>query len=258
MSISIQTAVERLIDARYSRRPLAPFTETDGDLTLEQAYAIQDALRAELDRRGERPIGWKLGATSPSGQATMGLKEPACGFLLPDQYASGAEVSASAFANMGVEAEVAFRMRTKLVGPGVTAATAALAVEGAAPALELLDFLFSGKPGAADFVANTIIAKAIVLGSPFTPLQGLDLALEGVVFEQSGEVIGTYTAAEVMGDPLNALAWLANHLGTRGLALMPGDVVMSGAISKTLRPKVGDSYRARFTRLGSVSIKVVP
>jgi len=59
------------------------------------------------------------------------------------QTSSGAEVSASAFANMGVEAEVAFRMRTKLVGPGVTAATAALAVEGAAPALELLDFLFA-------------------------------------------------------------------------------------------------------------------
>ena len=46
-----------------------------------------------------------------------------------------------------------------------------------------------------------------------------------------------YTAAEVMGNLLNALAWLANHLETRGLALNPGDVVMSGAISKMLCPK---------------------
>src|SRR6267142_2564393 len=151
MSISIQTAVERLIDARYSRRTLAPFTETDGDLTLEQAYAIQDALRAELDRRGQRPIGWKLGATSPSGQAVMGVKEPASGFLLPGQYASGAEVSANGFANLCVEAEVAFRMRTKLAGPGVTAAAALLAVEGAVAALELPDLMFSGKPRVIDF-----------------------------------------------------------------------------------------------------------
>ena len=36
-----------------------------GDLGLADAYAIQDALRAELDRRGARTIGWKLAATAP-------------------------------------------------------------------------------------------------------------------------------------------------------------------------------------------------
>jgi 2-keto-4-pentenoate hydratase len=130
MTISIQAAVERLIDARSDRRLLTPFSESHGDFTLGHAYAIQDALRLELDRRGERPIGWKLGATSPSGQAVMGVKEPACGFLFPGQYASGAAVSVSGFASLAVEAEVAFRMRTELAGPGVTAATALLAVEG--------------------------------------------------------------------------------------------------------------------------------
>jgi len=145
MTISIETAVDRLIDARSNRRLLAPLSETDGDLSIEHAYAIQDALRAELDRRGERPIGWKLGATSPAGQAVMGLQEPACGFLLPAQYESGTEVSVGKSTNLGVEAEVAFKMRTKLVGPGVTAATALFAVESAMPALELLDFMFLGE-----------------------------------------------------------------------------------------------------------------
>jgi 2-keto-4-pentenoate hydratase len=258
MTISIGSAVERLIDCRSSRRPLVPLSETDGDFTLAEAYAIQDALRAELGRRGERPIGWKLGATSPAGQAIMGVKEPACGFLLPDQYASDAEVSADGFVNLCVEAEVAFRMRTKLSGPGVTPKSALLAVEGALPALELPDFMFSGTPRVCDFIANSIIAKAIVLGNPLTALQGLDLALEEVVYEHNGEIVGTYTAAEVMGNPLNALAWLANYLATRGLALEPGDIVMSGAISKVLRPMAGDTIRARFTHLGSVNIKVVP
>ena len=92
MTISIQTALERLIEAQSSHRPLAPLSETHGDFTLEHAYAVQDALRAELDRGGQRPIGWKLGATSPSGQAVMGVKEPACGFLMSRQYANGAEV----------------------------------------------------------------------------------------------------------------------------------------------------------------------
>jgi 2-keto-4-pentenoate hydratase len=78
------------------------------------------------------------------------------------------------------------------------------------------------------------------------------------VYEHNGNVVGTYTTAEVMGNPLNALAWLANHLATRGMAVEAGDVVMSGAISKMLRPKAGDTIRARFNRLGSVSINVVP
>lgn len=258
MTIPIQTAVERLMEARSSRRPLAPLSETDPSLTVEQGYAIQDALRAAFEQKGERPIGWKCAFTAPANQAALGVKEPAAGFLFPAQYGSGAEVSVGGFAGLGVEVEVAFRMRTKLVGPGVTAATAALAVEGAVAALELPDFLFSGTPRAADFIANSIHARAIVLGSPLTPLRGLDLVLEGVVYEHNGEIVGTHTAAEVMGNPLNSLAWLANHLETRGLALKPGDVVISGSISKILRPKAGDTIRARFTRLGSVAIKVVP
>jgi 2-keto-4-pentenoate hydratase len=258
MTISTQVAVQRLIDARSSRDQLAPLTETDGDFTLEHAYAIQNALRAELNRHGERPIGWKLGATSPAGQAIMGVKEPACGFLLPAQYVSGAEVSVGDAISLCAEAEVAFRIRAKLAGPGVTAETAMHAVESAIPALELLDFIFSGKPRAGDFIASSIIPKAIVLGSPVTSFEGLDLAREGVVYEHNGNVVGTYTTAEVMGNPLNALAWLANHLATRGMALEAGDVVMSGAISKMLRPKAGDTICARFNRLGSVSINVVP
>jgi 2-keto-4-pentenoate hydratase len=258
MTISIRSAVERLIDAHSGSRPLAPLSETDGEFTLEQAYAIQDALRAELARRGHNPIGWKLGATSPSGQAVMGVKEPACGFLMSRQYDSGSDVSAREFINLGVEAEVAFKMRTRLTGPGVTADTALRAIDGAVAALELPDFIFAGKPRVSDFVASSVIAKAIVLGSSFMSLSAFDMSREQVVFEHNDETVGTYTSAEVMGDPLNALAWLANHLATRGLVLEPGDIVMSGAITKMLRPKIGDTVRANFAHLGSVGIKVVP
>ena len=96
-----------------------------------------------------------------------------------------------------------------------------------------------------------------MLGSPLTSFERLDLALEGVVFEHNGEIVGTHTAAEVMGNPLNALAWLANHLATRAMALNAGDVVISGGITKLLHPKPGDSIRARYTHLGSIGITVL-
>jgi 2-keto-4-pentenoate hydratase len=165
------------------------------------------------------------------------VKEPACGFPLPRQCASGAEVSARQFVNLGVEAEIAFRIRAKLVGPGVTIDAAQRAVEGAVAALELPDFMFSGKPPVADFVASSVIAKAIALGGPVTSTSEFDVAREEVVYELNGETVDTYTAAEVMGNPLNALVWLANHLATRGFSLEPGDIVMSGAITKMCDPR---------------------
>src|SRR3989449_6882029 len=87
----------------------------------------------------------------------------------------------------------------------------------ALPALELVDFRFGGTPTAADAVADGVFANAIVLGQPLTPVAAIDLALEGVVYEQNGQVAATNTAAEVLGNPLNSLAWIANHLAGRGL-----------------------------------------
>ena len=106
-----------------------------------------------------------------------------------------------------------------------------------------------------DVIAEGIYAVAIVLGGTMTTIKGLDLALEGLVYEHSGTVAATATAAEVMGNPLNSLAWVANHLGARGLGLRAGDIVMTGSVSKLLRPKVGDSVRATYTRLGSTAVR---
>jgi 2-keto-4-pentenoate hydratase len=148
-------------------------------------------------------------------------------------------------------------MRTDLAGPGVTPPRALQAVEGALPALELVDFRMSGKPVASDVVADGVFAKAVVVGTMLTPVTHLDLALEGLVYELSGTIAATNTAAEVMGGPANSLAWIANHLGARGLGLRAGDIVMTGSVSALLRPKAGDTVRATYTRLGSVAARFV-
>jgi 2-keto-4-pentenoate hydratase len=185
MTISVDTAMERMLASRSRRSPMAPLSESAPDLSVTHAYAMQDALRADFVRRGAAPIGWKLGATSAAGQAVMGVTEPACGLLLPERYDGGADVSLGRFADLRVEAEVVFRMGKRLGGPGVTAEAALDAVAAA--------------------------------GAP----KDVDLSREEVVYEHNGEIVGRYSSAEVMGNPLNALAWLANHLPTRGLALEP-------------------------------------
>src|SRR5438045_2535286 len=241
--------------ARDEPRPHRPPSETKR-LSLTEAYAAQDRLRDALLGRGERVAGWKAGFTSKAGQESWQVTEPVCAFLLASGVlASGAEIAAARFVKPGVEAEIAFVLKHDLAGPGVTAPRALQAVDGALAALELIDFRHSGKPVGTDVVADGVYAKAIVLGGGLMPVTGLDLALEGLVYEQSGAVVATNTAFEVMGNPLNSLAWIANHLGSRGLGLRAGDVVMTGSVSKILQPKGGDVVRASFTRLGSVSVR---
>jgi 2-keto-4-pentenoate hydratase len=252
-----ETLLNTLVDIRRQPRLIPPPSEST-PLSLDDAYALQDRLRERLVARGERVIGWKAGFTNAGLQRTYGVTEPVCGFLLGSGVlSSGAAVPMSLFGALVVEAEIAFVMRTDLAGPGVTPPRALQAVEGALPALELVDFRMSGKPIASDVVADGVFAKAIVVGTMLTPVSHLDLALEGLVYELNGAIAATNTAAEVMGGPGTSLAWIANHLGARGLGLKAGDVVMTGSVSALLRPKIGDTVRAAYTRLGSVSARFV-
>jgi 2-keto-4-pentenoate hydratase len=257
VTILSDPTVERILAARASRIA-GPLPSEGRTLTLGEAYDVQDLVRQALLARGERLVGWKAGFTSRATQQAFATDQPACGFLLGSGvYASGGDVPTSEFIGLAVEAEVALVMGRALAGPGVTPPQALLAVEGAVPALELIDFRYAGKPTAVDAVADGVFARAIVLSAPLTDVTHVDLALEGLVYELNGAIAATNTAAEVMGSPINSLAWLANHLGARGLALRAGDVVMTGSVSAILRPKAGDTVRARFTRLGSVSARFV-
>ena len=249
--------VERILANRGAHTQIPAPSETR-PLSVTEAYALQDKLREALVVRGERVIGWKAGFTSKATQTMFGTSDPVTGFLLADGvFSSRAEVPMSRFVQLAVEAEVAFVLRDDLAGPGITAPRAIAAVEGALPALELIDQRFSGKAIATDVVADGVYANAIVLGAPLTPVRDLDLALEGLVYEMNGAIAATNTAAEVLGSPANSLAWIANQLGARGLGLKAGDIVMSGSVSILLRPKAGDTVRATFTRLGSVSARFV-
>ena len=258
MPIETAAAVERLLQGRLQPSLTRPLSEDSPEFTLAEGYAVQMSLLAAIEARGARVVGWKVGFTGAALQERYGVTEPVFGFLLDNGvFPTGAAVPVARFAGLAVEAEVAFLMRADLAGPGVSAPRALAAVEGAVPALELIDFRHSGAPRGADVVADGVYTNAIVLGGSLTPVAGLDLALEGAVYEHNGQVVGTHTCAEVLGNPLNSLAWLANALGRVGRGLRSGDVVLTGSISKVVRAQAGDTMRASFTRLGTVACRFV-
>jgi 2-keto-4-pentenoate hydratase len=255
MTVSVDTAVARMIAARANGEKIAPLSD-EGALSIENGYDVQDAFRAQLINRGQRPLGWKLAATGPVGRELLGVSEPIFGFLFPKQYANGAEISAAEFVDLHVEAEIAFRIADELSGPDVDAPAARRAVDCVLPAFELPDLTFTTMPPPADMIANSALGGAILLGDPVTLRDDLDLSKESIVFDQNRQEVSTTHGSDIMGDPLNALAWLANRLAKRGESLQPGDIVMTGGISTLIRPDAGDVLCARFSSLGQVTMNV--
>jgi 2-keto-4-pentenoate hydratase len=170
-------------------------------------------------------------------------------------YPSGADVPVARFIQPKVEAEIVFVLGGRLAGPGVSAADAARAVSGVAAAMEIIDSRIAGwRIKLADTVADLASNGAAVISKPIVPLAGLDLRLIGMVLTRGGERLDTGAGAAALGDPLEAVAWLANTLGEHGIALEPGHLVMTGALHAAVPMAAGDVFRAEFDRLGVVEL----
>lgn len=254
----IEAIADYLLAAEAERRSVPGLANTHGELTIEEGYEVQDVIIARKLAAGDRQIGWKLGLTSKEKQRAMGVFEPAYGALFGSTMLTEATVPFSKLIHPRIEPEIALVMGEDLVGPDVTPAQAMAAVRWALPALEVIDSRYQDfKFTLPDVIAdNTSTAKAAV-GSQPVPVDGLDLSTLGVVFLKNGEIITTAAGAAVLGDPAIALALLANQLARRGMRVKAGDLIFTGALTAATHVKPGDVVEARFSALGSISLRVV-
>jgi 2-keto-4-pentenoate hydratase len=65
-------------------------------------------------------------------------------------------------------------------------------------------------------------------------------------------VISTAAGAAVLGDPLQAVAWLANKMGEYGIPLKAGEVILSGSAAAAVPVQAGDVFHLTVDRLGDV------
>jgi 2-keto-4-pentenoate hydratase len=190
-------------------------------------------------------------------QRLLGVNEPDFGVLLDDMFVEdGDEILMEQLLQPRAEAEVAFVMGEDLTGPGVTTSNALAAIEGALPALEIVDSRVADwKIKLADTVADNASSGRVVIGGRLTPVTELDLRLVGVVVSRNGRLIDTGAGAAALGNPARCVAWLANKLATFGAGLRAGDVVIPGAVHRMVPVEPGDVFRAEFAHLGAVTVR---
>lgn len=248
-----------LLEAGRTRRPIDPLTETDPNLTVDDAYRIQQEYVKLLMGSEGKVVGYKLGLTSRPMQEMMGVDQPDYGPVLSNMvFDDGAEVALSDYIQPRVEAEIALVLEAPLRGPGISALQAARAVGGAVAAIEMVDSRITDwRIKLVDTISDLASSAATILGSRLVPLAGWDVRLCGMVVMKNGITADSGAGAAALGNPLVALAWLANTLAPYDVTLEPGWFVMTGALHRAFPVAPGDVVRAEFDRLGPVTVRFV-
>jgi 2-keto-4-pentenoate hydratase len=253
-------AAGALLDAYRTREAIKPLVAECPDLTIDDAYAIQQLQVQSWLGSGHVLKGHKVGLTSAAMQQQMGVDQPDFGVLREDMFhAEFAPIAASTFIQPRIEPEIGLVLGRDLSGPGVTIAEAAAAVEFVLPALEIIDSRIQDWTiSICDTIADNASSGGLVLGSSPTRFAGTDLALVGCNLWGNGALVATGAGGAVLGSPLLALAWLANTVGRRGVTLRAGHVVLPGSVTRAQPVAPGDTWTAQFAGLGSVTARFAP
>jgi 2-oxo-3-hexenedioate decarboxylase len=257
MNEFIDECADALDRAVSERTAITRLTDKYGDLTIEQAYQIQDERTRRRVAAGDRLIGAKLGLTARAKQVQMNVSEPVYGRLFAsDIHPSEDAVPADRFIHPRVEPEIVFLLGEELAGPGIHAADALAATRSVCCGLEILDSRFSDFSfTAADVIADNASEAGIVLGSRMLDPRELDLRLLGLILDTDGEFAASATGAATVGHPAEAVAMLANWLGGRGEVLDAGSLIFTGGLTAAVPVLPGRSVTATFAHLGSVTVR---
>lgn len=242
-----------LWDARTDRRPCKPPTELTAGISTVDAYHVSRRIFERKLAQGSRSIGRKIGLTSRAVQSQLGVSEPDFGYLTSEMRIES-KLPAGSLLQGKAEGEVAFILGRKLQGPGITPADVIAATDHVVACIEIIDSRVENwKIKIQDTVADNASSAFFVLGREKRKLSGIDLRMAGMKLERNGQIESTGVGAACLDHPVNAVAWLANTLGTLGDTLAEGDVVLSGAYGPVVPFQEGDRVRVTISGLGEVS-----
>lgn len=247
---------EELYQAFLERRPVTPLISREPEITIEDAYRIQQAFVARRLAAGETIVGKKIGATSRAVQDMLGVYQPDFGILTSGMvFQEEDTIDLSQMIQPKAEAELAFVLKHDLKGPGITAMDVIRATDYVLPCFEIVDSRIENwQIKIQDTVADNASCGVYVLGKTKGDPRKLDITLAGMVLEKNGELHSTGVGAAVQGSPANAVAWLANTLGELGIPFKAGEVILSGSQSTLVPVADGDELVCTVGGLGSCRV----
>ncbi len=255
----ISAAVERLAVALETRVPCAAVRDLIGTDDLPAAYAVQQGWVRKRLALGAAVVGRKIGATSQAVQDQLGVDQPDFGYLLDEMDVSAEDpISMRRLLQPRVEAEVAFVMAVDVDLPEdqITVEAVRERVKIVLPALEIVDSrIESWDITFTDTVADNASSGLYVLGTEGRSLDELEPKDVEMSLTINGEVRSSGNGAACLGDPLEALRWLAVQCARFGDPLRAGHCVLSGALGPFVPFAAGDQVEASISGFESLSVE---
>ncbi|HXQ13500.1 MAG TPA: fumarylacetoacetate hydrolase family protein [Caulobacteraceae bacterium] len=255
----IQQAAENLWQAEQTSEWAQPLSILFPEADVGDAYRVSLAVRDLKLANGRTVKGHKIGLTSKAMRDLTGATEPDYGFIFDNWFAlEGATVQRSAMNRPLVEVELAFVMGRELKGPSINAADVIRATDFVLPALEIVDSRYKGRGNnlLVDSISDAATCGFVVLGGNPVKLTDVDVRRLSASLSINGQVMESGAASAVMGNPINAVVWLANKLHEFDVAMQPGDVILSGSFVKAIPFGAGDTILALYDQLGEVTLRV--
>ena len=231
----------------------------DKPTTVSDAYDIQDRYVALLRAEHGEAVGYKVGLTSAAMQKFCGIDHPIAGVVLASRVVrSGATVRRADYGRLGLEFEIAVRIKSDIpvVAAPCTAEMVAPHIGGVCAAIELVDDRGAdySRLDVLSLVADNSWNGGIVLSEFAATWPDLEPVLGRASKDHAA--IGEGHGRDILGHPFNSVAWLATQLNSRGVGLKAGQIVMTGAVMKTVFPEADASYRFDLEGIGSVEVVV--
>lgn len=249
-------AADAILAARRAKRILEPLGAA-APADPAAGYALQ---RRVAERLGAvPPAGFKIGATTKQMQDYLGLPGPAAGFVPAESLReNGAALRFADFLNVGVECEIALRLGRDLPPGPCTRDQAAAAVAEVFPAIEIVERRYPDLAvlGTPTLIADQVFHAAGVLGSPVPDWRALDLGAARGELRVDGVVKGAGHGRDLLGHPLEALAWLAGSGAAEVFGgLKAGQVVWLGSVTPPIWLEGPCLVEADFDLLGTVRLR---
>ncbi|PQM61634.1 MAG: hypothetical protein CML40_03450 [Rhodobacteraceae bacterium] len=234
MTPKIKQLAKRQLKDYRNKKPGTLFSDPTLNLTIEQAYALQDSVTKLRVTEGEKITGYKVGCVGPGTTKQFGMKGPIRGTLfLNEVHKSGSKLNKSAFCNLAIEGEMAFKINNKCE------------VDIIFPVIELHNFIFRAhQKTLTELISNNGINAGIVLPSidqKLTEPQFHDGSILSILINNIK--IGSSALWPNQGDPKTTLDWVKGHLLKYGLFLQPEQIILAGTTLGLYPVQSGDDIK---------------
>lgn len=224
------------------------------DGRLQAGYRRQRSALEALLAKGDRVVGFKVGANDPASQRRLGLSGPIYGFLTHGSVIdANRPIVLGGAVLAGVEAELAMTIEAP-VAAQATIEDIGQAIGGMRLAAELIDVdrRYDDLEGV---LAGNVFHRSVAFADPTRAVSAAEAMQTALLAECNGKTAWNIPIGFVLGDPREAVRFIARALAVHGQALRRGDVVISGLLLPLpIWVKPGDCVRLAAGALGEMSL----